>query len=137
MKKYKPANLQSVKEFIQRMLDGERFYNQENGDTFYFDVDWFYILTKTNEAIPFAPASIININSLQVEITPTIQDAIAEKPRLCWVWDSCKENPKNNLITVTKHIADSPYPFRPVSDGFGFVHAELATLEEIKQYLGD
>lgn len=136
MKKYKPANLQSVKEFIQRMLDGERFYNQENGDTFYFDVDWFYVLTKTNESFPFTP-NIANINLLQVETPYTIQDAIAEKPMLCWVWDGEESNPRKILVTVTKYTADSPYPFRTACGGFGFVYAELATLEEIKQYLGD
>lgn len=132
MKKYEPANLQTVKEFIQRMLDGERFYNQENGDTFYFDVDWFYVLTKTNESFPFSP-NTTTINSLQIEVPCTIQDALAEKPRLCWVWIDSRDKAK--LMVVNRYDNASDCPF--VGSFVQYKHAELATLEEIKHYLED
>lgn len=37
MGKYDPANLQSVKEFVQRMLDGEKFFDPIKQSWYYFD----------------------------------------------------------------------------------------------------
>lgn len=137
MKKYKPANLKSVKEFIQRMLDGEMFYSPKTGDAFYFSDPCFNLMDKYNNVRPFTPENVWPVDKFQIEAPYTIQDAIAEKPRLCWVWDGEESNPRKILVTVTKYTADSPYPFRTAYGGFGFVYAELATLEEIKQYLED
>lgn len=136
MKKYKPANLQSVKEFIQRMLDGEVFYGECSEIKYYFTDGMFCEVNSDGQARQFVPASIAGREPLLTEAPYTIQDAIAEKPRLCWVWDGEESNPRKTLVTVSKYIADSPYPYRPVGDR-GYLRAELATLEEIKQYLED
>lgn len=136
MKKYKPANLQSVKEFIQRMLDGEEFYCEHNDYTYYFNGFDFVAFSGYCRADKFTPANVADIHTFQTLVPYTIQDAIAEKPRLCWVWNGGKANQKNNLAMITEYIAGSkPYPFIGVCGGYK--HAELATLEEIKQYLGD
>ncbi len=133
MKKYKPANLQSVKEFIQRMLDGEEFYCEHNDYTYYFNGFDFVAFSGYCRADKFTPANVADIHTFQTLVPYTIQDAIAEKPRLCWVWD----NDRNirQLFIVHSYLNDNGYPFR--TEYSFFKHAELATLEEIKQYLGD
>lgn len=136
MKKYKPANLQSVKEFIQRMLDGEVFYGECNENKYYFTGGRFCKVDSDGQERQFVPANIGGREPLLTEGTPTIQDAIAEKPRLCWVWGNEKANLKNSLTIIDKYNAHVPHPFISLEDG-GYKHAELATLEEIKQYLGD
>lgn len=133
MKKYKPANLQSIKEFIQRMLDGERFYSEDYELTFYFDSNNFNCINKYNHVHPFLPCYESIVKSLQVEVPYTIQDAIAEKPRLCWVWIDSRDKAK--LMVVNRYDNASDCPF--VGSFVQYKHAELATLEEIKHYLED
>lgn len=121
------------------MLDGERFYSEDYSEddkvTFYFAGSIFRYIDKYSKVRSFNPCDILIVNSLQVEITPTIQDAIAEKPRLCWVWYAETENPKNMLVLIESCNMFLEQPFHGCKAAYK--HAELATLEEIKQFLGD
>lgn len=83
MKKYKPANLQSVKEFIQRMLDGEVFYGGCSEIKYFFTGGMFCEVNSAGQARQFVPANIVGREPLLTEVPYTIQDALAEKRRLC------------------------------------------------------
>lgn len=133
MKKYKPANLQSIKEFIQRMLDGEEFYCERNGYTYHFNGKNFIESNEFCRVSKITPADVADISTLQTVVVRTIQDAIAERPRLCWVWIDSRDKAK--LMVVNRYDNASDCPF--VGSFVQYKHAELATLEEIKHYLED
>ena len=137
MKKYKPANLQSVNEFIQRMINGEKFYRLHTDGDFCFCVrsSSFFSVSIKGEIKAFLPWELSDIETLSVEVNYTIQDAIAEKPRLCWVWYAETENPKNMVVLIESCNMFLEHPFHGCKAAYK--HAELATLEEIKHYLGD
>ena len=137
MKKYEPANLQTVKEFIQRMLDGEIFLNPLCNCIYYFDNSYsnFYFDCQNGETglLTISGIHLDTIKKLKLEMPKTIQDALAEKPRLCWVWIDSRDKAK--LMVVNRYDNASDCPF--VGSFVQYKHAELATLEEIKHYLED
>lgn len=135
MKKYKPANLQSVKEFIQRMLDGEVFYGECTESKYYFTGDRFCEVNSDGQAEQFIPATVVGWQPLLTEVSYTIQEALAEKPRLCWVWDRGANNPEDTLVIITNYNPNNGHPYTSLLGEHKY--AELATLEEIKQFLED
>lgn len=137
MKKYKPANLQSVNEFIQRMINGEKFYRLHTDGDFCFCVrsSSFFSVPIKGEIKAFLPWELSDIETLSVEVNYTIQDALAEEPRLCWVWNHEGINPKEYLQIIECYDSSKAHPFRCASGGY--LRAELATLDDIKQFLED
>lgn len=74
------------------------------------------------------------LNDFYTKKQPTLEELIAIKPRLCWVWDSCNDNAEREVALI-KSVGDGKRR-RYVCVGFmSWDNAQMLTDEEIKQFL--
>ena len=82
------------------------------------------------EAKELIEADIVfsNKNYLYTKKQPTLEELIAIKPRLCWVWDN-KSN--NRYIRVVECVFNGYYRTGSIE----YDNAQMLTDDEIKQFL--
>lgn len=74
------------------------------------------------------------MNNLQVKKQPTLEELIAIKPRLCWVWDDCDNPNKNKTIALIDSFKNGRY-YGGDSPFAWWYCAEMLTNDEIKSFL--
>ena len=129
--KYVNANLQSYKEFIQRMLNGEVFCHQIDTDIRYLYDETGFCLDKHGEKSVFDPFKTGYWNAC-IKIEEIIEESIAAKPRLCWV--SYYDDFRTKFVVV---IVGKRSDYFEDMHGNVWSFVKLVELNEIKQYLGD
>ena len=136
--KFKPAGIKTVREAIERLMNGEIFYSPGGYEIIYDDVN---TLCDTDQRSPFkvirddGQSEPINglweILNWQIECKweNDIGDGV-----LCWVSD-CNRIPckYDYLSFITAYDKNSDYPYRSKEVGYRF--ATPLTLEEAKTYI--
>ena len=122
--KYEPIEFNSWQELAKYVIDGGKIY--------------FTALDHTYVEVCFSGAGFncdiervfANRNSY-IKKQPTIEELVAIKPRLCWVWDDEKDKPKE--IALIKGVTESGS-----YESVGWLrwgNAQMLTDDEIKQFL--
>ena len=136
--KLKPAGIKTIREAIERLMNGEVFYSLGGYEIIYDDVN---TLCDTNQRSPFkvirddGQSEPINglweILNWQIECKweNDIGDGV-----LCWVSD-CNRIPckYDYLSFITAYDKNSDYPYKSMEVGYRF--ATPLTLEEAKTYI--
>lgn len=119
--KYEPIKFDSWQELAEYVIDGGEVYYGNNRIIFNFKKSEFnYSFTDHL------------MENLFIEKQPTLEELIAIKPRLCWVWDSCDEEKEVALIRGVGVGGKRLY----VCVGFmSWDNAQMLTDDEIKQFL--
>ena len=133
----KPAGLKTIREAIERLMNGEVFYSTEGWEIIYDDGN---MLCDTNQCSPFK--LIRNdgwsepINGLwellNWQIECKWEDDIGDGV-LCWVSDYDRIPDKHNYLRlITAYDKGRDYPYRVKEVGYRF--ATPLTLKETKTY---
>lgn len=135
----KPAGIKTIREAIERLMDGEVFYSPEGWKIIYDDKN---MLCDTDRCSPFKLikdsgwSEPINglwerVSSWQVECE--WEDDIGDGV-LCWVSDCNRIPCKHDYLRfITVYDKNRDYPYRSKEVGYRF--ATPLTLEEVKQYI--
>lgn len=116
--KYEPIKFDSWQELAKYVIDGGEVYC--NGIKITCDEAGFNFVLDGGV-----------IDSCVIKKQPTLEELIAIKPRLCWVWDEEKDKPKE--IALIKEVTESGR-----YESVGWLHwdsAQMLTDDEIKQFL--
>ena len=135
----KPAGVKTVREAIERLMDGEVFYSTEGCEIIYDDVNTscglrlyspFKIISGTDMCEP------VNYLWEQVadwQIEHKWENDIGDGV-LCWVSDYDRTPGKNDYLRlITAYEKSGDYPYRSMEMGYEF--ATPLTLEEAKKYI--
>ena len=135
--KLKPAGIKTIREAIERLMNGEVFYSLGGYEIIYDDVN---TLCDTNQRSPFkvirddGQSEPINglWEILNWQIEHKWEDDIGDGV-LCWVSD-CNRIPCKHdyLRLITAYDKSRDYPYRVKEVGYRF--ATPLTLEETKTY---
>ena len=134
----KPAGIKTVREAIERLMNGEVFYSTGGYDIIYDDVN---TLCDTDQYSPFQIISGTDVcepvNYLWEQVADwkieykwenDIGDGV-----LCWVSDSNRIPCRHDYLRlVTAYDKSGEYPYRSREVGYRF--ATPLTLEETKTY---
>ena len=137
--KLKPAGIKTVREAIERLMNGEVFYSPEGREIRYDDSNIACGSGRVNPFIIIEPdgsCEPINllwkrVSSWQIEYKweDNIGDGV-----LCWVNDFNRTPGKNDYLRlITAYDKNSDYPYKSKEVGYRFVTP--LTLEEVKQYI--
>ena len=136
--KFKPAGIKTVREAIERLMNGEVFYSPEGCEIIYDDVS---VECGGDRYSPFkirCDGRSESVNYLwervsDWQIEHKWEDDIGDGV-LCWVSD-CNRIPCKHdyLRLITVYDKNSDYPYRSKEVGYRF--ATPLTLEEVKQYI--
>ena len=110
--KYEPIKFDSWQELAKFVIDGGDVYYE--GEKIIFDDDYSQFNYQFTEHL---------MNHLFIKKQPTLEELIAIKPRLCWVWDNGHD----------KHVE----AINSVSERHLYDNAQMLTDDEIKQFLND
>ena len=116
--KYEPIKFDSWQELAKFVIDGGEVYC--NGEQITCDEEGFNFIL--NDAV---------LDGCRIKKQPTLEELIAIKPRLCWVWDGEKDKPKE--IALIKGVTESGS-----YESVGWLrwgNAQILTDDEIKQFL--
>lgn len=124
--KYEPIKFETWQELAKYVIDGGEVYWFGKNDLpnlvkFYgvrFDAD-VPVLFKNVDGI------------LYTKKQPTLEELIAIKPRLCWVWD---EHIKDKRLRLIYRYQNRQFY---VKGDIGWRNAQMLTDDEIKQFLSD
>lgn len=136
--KFKPAGIKTIREAINRLMNGEVFYSPEGYEIIYDDVNTSCCLGQYNPFKIISGTDICEpVNYLweQVadwQIEHKWEDDIGDGV-LCWVSD-CNRIPCKHdyLRLITAYDKDRNYPYRSGEVGYRF--ATPLTLEEAKKH---
>lgn len=118
--KFEPIKFDTWQELAKYVIDGGEVY---------FSVDKidFIKLEFYSHGFKFLNGSYFDLSSVFnktfIKKQPTLEELIAIKPRLCWVWDNGND----------KHVE----AIRNVSEMHLYDNAQMLTDDEIKQFLSD
>ena len=115
--KFEPIKFDSWQELAKFVIDGGEVYYDK----------------KEKVIIDFDRELMINLrlmDSLYIKKQPTLEELIAIKPRLCWVWDH--DNDIRDLLPI--YSFDGSYYS---SKRWRWNNAQMLTDDEIKQFLND
>ena len=118
--KYEPIKFETWQELAKFVIDGgEVYFNEKTKIS--FDVD--------ESSFNFVFTDHLR-NNLYIKKQPTLEELIAIKPRLCWVWD-CDDEKKavSSIVSVDSQHYRSQRSF--------WKKAQMLTDDEIKQFLSD
>ena len=113
--KFEPIKFDSWQELAKFVIDGGEVYYDK----------------KEKVIIDFDRELMINLrlmDSLYIKKQPTLEELIAIKPRLCWVWDH--DNDIRDLLPI--YSFDGSYYS---SKRWRWNNAQMLTDDEIKQFL--
>lgn len=124
--KYEPIKFDRWQELAKHVIDGGEVYVRDGFTTIkiYFDGIRFGIKINDKEYM----------DKLFIKKQPTLEELIAIKPRLCWVWDNVKNNKSIKVVYDYNKKSDHPYL---LWNNVGFINAQMLTDDEIKQFLSD
>lgn len=117
--KFEPIKFDNWQELAKYVIDGGEVYYDK----------------KEKVIIDFDRELMINLrlmDSLYIKKQPTLEELIAIKPRLCWVWDGDCDDKVIDIIC--SYDTSCEYHYRSNS-GTGWKHAQMLTDDEIKQFL--
>ena len=106
--KFKPIKFDSWQELAKYVIDG--------GEVYYGCIKIKFDGMKFNHALNEAI-----LDRFYVKKQPTLEELIAIKPRLCWVWDNGHD----------KHVE----AINSISEMHLYDNAQMLTDDEIKQFL--
>ena len=113
--KYEPIRFDSWQELAKYVIDGgEVYYDKKEKVIIYFDKELMINLAL--------------MDNLYTKKQPTLEELIAIKPRLCWVWDH--DNDIRDLLPI--YSFDGSYYS---SKRWRWNNAQMLTDDEIKQFL--
>ena len=113
--KYEPIRFDSWQELAKFVIDGGEVYYDK----------------KEKVIIDFDRELMINLrlmDSLYIKKQPTLEELIAIKPRLCWVWDNDVD--KKEVVRINE-IRNNCYH----NNRCWWHNAQMLTDDEIKQFL--
>jgi len=134
----KPAGIKTIREAIERLMNGEVFYSPEGCKIIYDDAN---VRCNIDSSNPFKvrrnarsePINILWEKVFDWQTKYTWEDDIGDGV-LCWVSDYNRTPDKNDFLRVIKEYDKSrDYPYRSKEKGYRF--ATPLTLEEVKQYI--
>lgn len=125
-----PANIKSKKDFAQRMLDGEVFYNTF-GDKMYYDENsrttpFPFLFKDDGGEIQPLGAAWNSFDRVMVEIK--WDENIPEEGVLCWVSDTSPNSRRYAEIIISKKEEEG---YSYWTDECGWTYATPVTKEEV------
>ena len=136
--KLKPAGIKTIREAIERLMNGEVFYPTEGWKIIYDDGN---VECGTGRSSPFkirCDGRSESVNYLwervsDWQIEHKWEDDIGDGV-LCWVSDYDRTPGKNDYLRlITAYEKSGDYPYRSMEMGYEF--ATPLTLEEAKKYI--
>jgi hypothetical protein len=121
--KYEPIKFETWQELAKFVIDGGEVYFQHKRISFDVDESQFNFVFTDHLR-----------NNLFIKKQPTLEELIAIKPRLCWVWDYDKNSKSIKVVYNFNKNSDHPYL---LWNNVGFKNAQMLTDDEIKQFLSD
>ena len=118
--KFEPIKFDSWQELAKYVIDGGECFVLFNGE---------YKIVKF-DGMQFNWNLLIN--KFYIKKQPTLEELIAIKPRLCWVWDKVESNKSIKVVYDYNKGSYCPYL---LFNNVGFVNAQMLTDDEIKQFL--
>lgn len=123
--KYEPIKFNSWQELAKYVIDGGEVYIKNNAGS-YAKLEF--------DGICFNYHLNSWIEDTYTKKQPTLEELIAIKPRLCWVWDGLADS--FNLIKKVRVINYCGKEDRYYSgENIWWQHAQILTDDEIKQFL--
>ena len=113
--KYEPIKFDSWQELAKFVIDGGEVYC--NGEQITCDEEGFNFIL--NDAV---------LDGCRIKKQPTLEELIAIKPRLCWVWDNDVD--KKEVVRINE-IRNNCYH----NNRCWWHNAQMLTDDEIKQFL--
>ena len=137
--KLKPAGIKTIREAIERLMNGEVFYSPEGHEIIYDDVNVecspihvnpFKVVRSDGRAEPINLLwEKLSDWKIEYKWENDIGDGV-----LCWVSDCNRIPCKHDYLSfITVYDKNSDYPYRSKEVGYRF--ATPLTLEEVKQYI--
>ena len=137
--RFKPAGIKTVREAIERLMNGEVFYTPEGYEIIYDDVN---VVCSTSDFNPFkvvrSDGRSEPINRLWKRVSDwriecKWEDDIGDGV-LCWVSDSNQIPDESNFLRIiTTYSKGQEYPYE--SEGVAYRFATPLTLEKGKKYI--
>jgi len=121
MNKYEPIKFDSWQELAKYVIDGgEVYYDNE--------IKGFVRINFNGVGFGIDIEKIFDCRNLYIKKQPTLEELIAIKPRLCWVWDYIVT--KKEVVRINKIENGNYYNNRCY-----WSRAQMLTDDEIKQFL--
>lgn len=121
--KYEPIKFDSWQELAKYVIDGgEVYYDNE--------IKGFVRINFNGVGFGIDIEKIFDCRNLYIKKQPTLEELIAIKPRLCWVWDYI--DTKKEVVRINK-IENGNY----YNNRCSWSRAQMLTDDEIKQFLSD
>lgn len=121
--KYEPIKFETWQELAKFVIDGgEVYFRKEKVEFDCMEYEFSHYLTENL------------MDNLYIKKQPTLEELIAIKPRLCWVWDNIKNSKSIKVVYNFNKNSDHPYL---LWNNVGFINAQMLTDDEIKQFLSD
>jgi len=134
----KPAGIKTVREAIERLMNGEVFYSPKGCKIIYDDVntscdsDRYSPFKLIRDIVVYEPVNYLweQVSDWQIEYK--WEDDIGDGV-LCWVSDGNRIPCKHDYLRfITAYDKNRDYPYRSKEAGYRF--ATPLTLEEVKTY---
>ena len=116
---YEQIKFETWQELAKYVIDG--------GEVYWYEYDKYNKIIVDESGFNM----VLGVDNLYIKKQPTLEELIAIKPRLCWVWDCDVKNRKMRIIDKVingKFVTDA---------GFSFEYVQMLTDDEIKQFLSD
>jgi len=126
-KKFEPIKFDSWQELAKYVIDGGEVYFAE------FDETKEKIMFHDHRAFNCNINEISRYEVLYTKKQQTLEELIAIKPRLCWVWDN---DLKRFAVVVLCGDYGEGFKFQDIN-GVRWKNAQMLTDDEIKQFLSD
>ena len=124
--KYEPIKFESWQELAKYVIDGgEVYYDNE--------IKGFVRINFNGVGFGIGIEKIFDCRNLYIKKQPTLEELIAIKPRLCWVWDY--DLKRFAVIVLCGDYGDG-FKFQDIN-GVRWKNAQMLTDDEIKQFLSD
>jgi len=135
----KPAGIKTVREAIERLMNGEVFYSLEGCKIIYDDVntscglDRYSPFKLISDIVVCEPVNYLWEQVSDWKIEYKWEDGIGDGV-LCWVSDSDHIPDESNFLKIiTAYREGQEYPYESEDDAYRF--ATPLTLEEGKKYI--
>lgn len=124
MSDYEKVHFDNWRDLAKAVIDGDELFVKNNVGQYFrlsFDGECFNCKLKQW------------VENVYIKKQPTLEELIAIKPRLCWVWDS-HDNMEREVALIKSVDVDGERKY----DCVGFMswdNAQMLTDDEIKQFL--
>ena len=123
--KFEPIKFDSWQELAKYVIDG--------GEVYYDNIincGGFVRINFNGVGFGIDIEKIFDCRNLYIKKQPTLEELIAIKPRLCWVWDNDVD--KKEVVRINE-IRNNWYH----NNRCRWINAQMLTDDEIKQFLSD